>query len=504
MGTKREFIVREGSLQERFLNSREKVQFYGGGYGNGKTSCSCVKAIQLMKDYPGSNGAVLRSTLPKLKATTLKEFFKWLPESWIQSWNQTDRSLILKNGSQCTFTYLSQQGKGESTTSNVLSATFDWVLIDQFEDPEFSYKDFTDLLGRLRGTAPYNGDDATMPKTGPRWLFFLTNPTRNWIYQKIVKPIHIFNKTGLISEDLLYDKVHYEKTGEVKLIIDMIEGSTYENKDNLPEDFIRTLENTYTGQMRDRYLKGEWAGYEGLIYPDFDLGLHVVPSNDMERYLRESYGKYNMKFIEGYDYGLASPSCYLCAFTDGFGNVNIIDGFYLKETEVEEQAKLIKGIRERYGIEKRSEIMADPAIFRRGSGKTIADIFWDNGIYMGRGDNNILSGIQKVTSYMKAVKAHKNPYTGDFPAPHIFVSEKLQFYINEISGYYWKKDTTGTQYEDIPTDKDDHSMDAMKYMLTREPEVATIFTSANETFEQKIRKWHEVSDEPTNKQPWRV
>ena len=46
-----EFIVREGSLQEKFLNSRNKVQFYGGGYGNGKTSCACIKAIQIMKDY---------------------------------------------------------------------------------------------------------------------------------------------------------------------------------------------------------------------------------------------------------------------------------------------------------------------------------------------------------------------------------------------------------------------------------------------------------------------
>ena len=33
------YRVIEGSLQERFLNLRTKIQMYGGGFGNGKTSC---------------------------------------------------------------------------------------------------------------------------------------------------------------------------------------------------------------------------------------------------------------------------------------------------------------------------------------------------------------------------------------------------------------------------------------------------------------------------------
>lgn len=501
---KREFIVREGSLQEQFLGSRNKIQFYGGGYGNGKSSCACVKAINIMKDYPGSNGAVLRASLPKLKETTMKEFFKWLPENWVQAFNKADRSLILKNGSQATFTYLSQQGKGDSTTSNVLSATFDWILVDQFEDPEFSYKDFVDLLGRLRGTAEYVGDDPTMPRSGPRWLFFLTNPTRNWIYQKIIKPIHMFKKSGVIHEDLLYDKGVYAKTGEVKLIIDIVEGSTYDNKDNLPEDFIATLENTYTGQMRARFLEGEWAGYEGLVYPDFDLGINVVPHSDMVGLLNQLNGRWNFKFIEGYDYGLAAPSCYLLSFMDGAGNIHIIDGFYKKETTPEDQASLIKSIRARYGVENRHDVKADPAIFRRGAGNTISDAFWNAGIYMSRGDNNILSGIQKVTSYMKNVSAHVNPYTKDFPSPHLYVSDTLQFFINEISGYYWKKDSSGTAYEDMPTDKDDHAMDALKYMLTDEAEVATILTNTRESLQERLSKWSELDDAKPNKEPWRV
>ena len=81
------YRVIEGSLQERFLNLRTKIQMYGGGFGNGKTSCGCMKCLQIMHDYPGCHGAILRETLPKVTGTTMKEFFKWCPKQWIKSFN---------------------------------------------------------------------------------------------------------------------------------------------------------------------------------------------------------------------------------------------------------------------------------------------------------------------------------------------------------------------------------------------------------------------------------
>ena len=40
-----EYRIIDGSLQDRFMKLRTKIQFYGGGFGNGKTSGTCVKAI---------------------------------------------------------------------------------------------------------------------------------------------------------------------------------------------------------------------------------------------------------------------------------------------------------------------------------------------------------------------------------------------------------------------------------------------------------------------------
>jgi hypothetical protein len=68
----------EGSVHWDFFRSRAKIQFMGGGYGNGKTTASVVlKALVFARDYPGSSGLIARATYPKLNDTIRKEFLKW-------------------------------------------------------------------------------------------------------------------------------------------------------------------------------------------------------------------------------------------------------------------------------------------------------------------------------------------------------------------------------------------------------------------------------------------
>lgn len=493
MGTLPEYRIIEGSLQDRFMKLRTKIQFYGGGFGNGKTSGTCVKAIQLMKDYPGSHGAILRETLPKVTTTTMKEFFKWLPPTWIKSFNKQERVLTLINGSTCVFSYLAQQGSGSDTTSNVLSATFDWALIDQVEDPGIVYKDFTDLLGRLRGSAKYVGDDPTMPKTGPRWLFLACNPTRNWVYKKLIEPYQYYKRTGIVKPDLIYN------TNKNELMIEVVEGSTYENKDNIPEDFIETLEMTYTGQMKDRFLKGEWAGYEGLVYPNFDIGRNVVPHDWIVEYYKELITKYRIEIIQGFDYGIAVPSCYMWGFVDPHGNIFIVDGYYEKEKTIDQIAEGILSIKMNYNLYE-EDILGDPAIFNRSIARgtetlSIADIFYqDHGIRMIPAQNDIIAGITKVSGYLNISENHQNPFTKNYNAPYLYVSDKLQFFIDEISNYYWKSDAKGNYDTDKPVDKNDHAMDTLKYMLTFRPNIGTLITQTRRKSSIPL-DWYEEKDE---------
>lgn len=494
--TKRAYRIHEGSLQEQFDALRCKVQVYGGGFANGKTAAACVlKALKLAKDYPGCNGLIARSTYPKLNDTIRAEFLKWCPKHWIKSFPMSangSNTCTLVNGSTINFRYVAQQGsaQGEQSTSNLLSATYDWAIIDQIEDPEIVEKDFDDILGRLRGMTPYQGDDPTMPRTGPRWFIITCNPTRNWVYKRIIKPVHVYNETGQIGPLLLCERdvdteeAILDEDGKPKMLVEVVEGSTYENAANLEPDFIKTLESTYRGAMKDRFLLGGWGSYEGLVYPAFDEVSHMLSYDDVMDYLGDLKQQfYEVNFLEGYDFGIAVPSCYLCGFTDAWGNVFIVDGFYEKGEDfaVEEQRDEIKRLRDVYGVYGNPPILSDPAIFRRTSasnrtiGQSTADILYDNGqgVRVVRGNNDILNGIIKVSAYLAPSRMHRHPLTGDHGAPHLYITDNLQFVADEFGSYMWNVNSKGDR-DDKPRDKDDHAMDTIKYMLSRRPEISKL------------------------------
>lgn len=485
---KHSYIVKDGSLAERFRQSRNKIQIIGGGFGNGKTTNVCIRALELAREYPGSNGLMARSTYPKLNDTLRKEFLKWCPKNWIKSFpmsNNGSNTCTLTNGSTINFRYVQQTTRGEETgTSNLLSATYDWIVVDQIEDPEIVEKDFLDLLGRLRGKTPYIGTDPTMPRSGPRFCILTCNPTRNWFYKKVVRPYHMYMQSGKMQEGLLVErdedgKVVLGTDGKPHVLLDLFEGSTYENAHILDRDFIMTLESTYTGQMRERFLLGHWGAYEGLVYPEYNDLVHTVDTKDMIDLLQGMRANgYNINFFEGYDFGLASPSCYGLWFVDNDGNAMLLDGYYQKELDPGVQSDRIRAIRSRWSVDDDNYVFADPSIFRRTGGNTsqdstVAALFEKNGIRMRRGNNDVLGGIAKVSSYLHIRRFHRNPFSGMSGAPSIFVSRDLGWFADEIGNYYWAKDGKG-EMNDKPNDKNDHAMDMTKYALTDVPDVSRV------------------------------
>lgn len=498
-----QYNLMEGGLQQQFQDSRAKIQIFGGGFGNGKTTAAVIKTLQCARDYPGANILLARSTYPKLNDTLRKEFLKWCPKAWIERQNLSQDNVVeLKNGTVINFRYIAQQGKNtESSTSNLLSATYDLIVVDQMEDPEITEKDFNDLLGRLRGNAAYTGSDPTMPSSGPRWFIIMVNPTRNWVFKKLVKPLQD-RKVGIANPDLIVD-------ADGNPMVELFEGSTYTNKENLPEDFIATLEATYKGQMKERFLLGLWGAFEGLVYPMYDPQVHVMSHGDMMAYLDKLLMEhYVPTWIESYDHGIAVQSCYSLAFVDHDNNVFDLDGFYEKEQTIEQLADRIKAIRRTYkdfvNPNELRPILADPQIFRRTSGSakvvgvSVAGMFNELGIRMQRANNDIISGVAKVQSYLSLDRGHKHPITGVYEAPRLYFSANQPWIDQEVVDYIWHRDTRG-EYEDKPMDRNDHAMDRVKYMLTHRPRIAML-KPPKPIIPPKYMKWGEQSDnnDPVN------
>ena len=485
MATKRYKIV-EGGMHDKFHKSTAKVQFLGGGFGNGKTAAACVKALKLCKEYPGCNGLVARSTYPKLNDTIRREFLLWCPAHWIKRMPSRDENtLILKNGSTVNFRYVAQQGKQtEDSKSNLLSATYDWIIVDQLEDPEFSHKDFMDLMGRLRGNTEYIGDDRGMPRFGPRWFICTLNPTRNWCYREIIKPLHDYTQRGIISDKLLCEVDNDGRPildgGRPKPLIELFEGSTYENVENVGEDYIRGMLSTYTGSMRERFIFGRWGALSGLIYPQFDETIHLVSDQDAREYLRQlRLSGYEPVFMEGYDHGLSRHSCYGIFYSDDDANVFLLDGFRVSELTIADAASHIHRIRAEVGAEagELKPIYADPDVFRRKTGnartvgETVAGLFEDYGIKMQRGNNDIASGIAKNWQYLTPLPMHEHPITGLRMSPHFYVADRCTWFVDEITEYYFQRDGSD-ETTDKPVDRNDHAMDMWKYAMTPRPKLA--------------------------------
>lgn len=472
-----QYVIKENNIHHQFFKSRAKIQIFGGAYANGKTAAMCVKAITIAKDYPGLNALIARSTYPKLNDSTRKEFYKWIPHEWVKRWpTKDDNTMILHNGSTINFRYAKQQGgSGEHKTSNLLSNTYDLIVVDQMEDPEFSAKDLPDLLGRLRGSAEYVGDDVTMPPTGPRWILIGVNPTAGWIYKQWIREYLNYKEYGLISNKLAHMLSEYE-TDTVEDLIEVITGSTMDNAHNLGDDVIRTMKATYTGVMRERFLEGSWNVLDGLVYPDFNEDIHMVEPNQIHEWIASARPHIHLEAI---DYGIASPACYLLAMRDKHMNNVVVDGFHEPELTIENIIERIKDIRTKWNIHPKTinDIYADPSMFKRitrnsqQAGESIRTLLWNDGRGVGlrRGNNEILSGIIKVRSYLRVRDYHVNPFTKTKGSPFIFFNrDTMQFLNDEIVDYYFAENTDGTM-DDKPRGINDHAMDALKYLLTDAP-----------------------------------
>lgn len=496
MGIK-EFRVVENSEQHKFISSQLDIVGYTGGYGNGKTAALCVDALTVATSYEEARVLVGRATRPKLDDSTKPELKKWIAEDWVERWD-SDRNpnIVLKNGTRIEFRHIRQEGKGKGEEqSNLLSATYDAIYVDQLDDPEFGYKDFADLIGRLRGTARYTGDNPNMPPVGPQRFRFTANPTRNWLFRELVNPFFVYRKTGIVNEKL---KPFFL---DGKCIVEVFNAPTSANERNTGKRYAQRMNAAFRGSMNKRYIQGDWAAYEGLVYPDFDETVHMVQREEMERFIRNAIIKGEVGILEAYDYGQAVPSCYGLAFVDSRGDIFLVDGFYQANYLIKDQATRIKEIRNDWGIVPTDPIFADPQLFKSKNatrdkvGETVAQLFGNEGIDFQRGANAIEAGIAKVASYLQVDARHLHPIKQTFGSPRFHISSHLDWFANEAVDYYWNKNITGLNV-DKPRDVNDHAMDMAKYLLTKRGKVmGMVRPSLRDRLPPAFLQWHEVEQQ---------
>lgn len=381
------------SKQQQFHDDDSQFRAFIGGVGSGKTIAGCIETLLFCIRNPGCLFVIATPTYPMLRDTTLREFFKWCPKELIKSYNRGENILKLINGSEI----LGRSLDDPRTIDRIRGLTIAGFWIDEGSmSPELAWKV---LLARLR-QKPY--ELRGWITTTPRGF--------NWIYDKFVK----------------------DKRENYSMV-------TCSSRDNpyLTKEYIAELEANYSGVFARQEIEGQFVGFEGLVYSDFDRRQHV-----------KDIDKTNLnKFIAGVDWGYTNPSVILVIGIDYDNRYYVIEEFYERKILIEDLIGIAKSLRDKYDI---SMFYCDP------SEPQFIYQFRDKGLNAVGGDNEIRPGINAVSTKLRI--------RGD-GQPALFVNTICRNTVTEFENYRYPEGTSEKPTQENPIKLYDHALDALRYAM---------------------------------------
>lgn len=395
-----------------FHSSNNFIKVLVGGYGSGKTRMAVEELLQLLLENQGMRIGVFRKTMQSLNDTTLHEFLGMLPDE-VGDFNKNNNTFTSINGSECIF-------RGLDKPSKMKSLNLAAVIIDEAD--EITREDFNTLLSRVRQKRK-DGQDY------PYVIILILNPVEetHWIYELCTKEHQKYDKQGGLLE------LHL---------------SSYDNKENLPDDYIPNLEATLSADEIKMMINGEWGRINrGMgVYSDaFSLQLHV----------KDIPYKPGMMIIRGWDFGVKRPACVVC-IKDTYGRKNIYREILGRDEYLDHFApRVLQMCDGLFGKNYPTIDYCDPRGHdRNDTGRTSVDVLNEFGVYpIGeRGMRAYVDpGIRMVRSELQTLVAGQ---------PKLTVSPEAKIVINAMNGGYVYDD----RGEVVKDGYFDHLMDAYRYV----------------------------------------
>ena len=438
------FSTKDMPGQRQYMRSLAWRLLYSGSFGAGKSRVGCEKGLMLSLKYPGNVGAIMRKTYMSLRNTTMQTFFRYvMPPTMQESYNKEEHKLRLINGSEILFLGLDSDIK-------IGSMELGWAYVDEaIEIPEDTWVMLDGRVGRL-------------PHIPFSQLMATTNPAG---------PGHYLYKTFFLSGD---------KNNEV------IEANSLDNP-YLSDDYRAKL-TQYKGKYYERYVLGRWISYEGAVYDMVDPRSVVVDAFKLPehwpRYLGIDFG-YSNPFVcqwwvdvpqdEEYDPKddpfAHDRECHCDSAERGESDLAPMSLHHYTRC----MGNYIRGLYMYREIYMSKRTVAQHAITIKRYNDPITWAFADhdaedratleeNGILTVKATKEISPGLQTVTRQFDQGRIH---YFQGALVEHDQDLEELGKPIStfeELSGYLWSS-ATQRNVREIPQDRDNHGMDAMRYVV---------------------------------------
>lgn len=395
-----------------------------------------------------SNGRTLitAQSLQQVKEAVLPELEKFLPPWFILKQTKTPLpKYTLVNGHEIIIYASNDEEKLRS-----LNLTAFWII----EASGVDYSIFVQLTTRLRNRAAIVKDKEGNEVEHNYIGIVESNPSEGWIRDEF-----------LLRSDKIYASKSVDTSSYDRLKVKKPEKSYHSFLSATPDN--KFLHKSFISDMcvgkSDKWIRKNVYCYlevkDGAVYPDWKACL-VDPFPIPDNWLR----------IFGFDKGWTDQTCLCCGAIDTKKGVcYLYDEYYVSEKPVTYHARRIR--EKVMGHKLYKNIIADPSVRNRNDrdGVSYRDYFYNvSGLWLEEGNNSIFDGIERVRDFM---------YQGKLK---IFTScVNLN---QEGQKYEWKKGKDGI-ITDTPVDKENHLMDAMRYLVMALPydlkEITTDSASQN-------------------------
>jgi len=323
-----------GEKQKQFFDSRAKYTAYGGARGGGKSWALRRKLVLMCLNYSGLSVLLLRRTYPELRENHIRPLLAEL--SGIARYTDTRKCFEFPNGSRINLGYCDN----EDDVNRYQGQEYDIIGFD--EATHFSEYQFQTIKACLRGANDH-----------PKRIYLTCNPGgvgHGWVKRLFIERNY---RNGEKASDYAF-----------------IPASVYDNDILLQKDpeYLERLESL-PSELKRAWLYGDWNVFAGQFFPEFSENIHVVTPFEVPRH---------WKRYCAIDYGLDMLAAMFIAMSPE-GEAFVYDEVHIPGLIVSEASKKILEKADGVGV-----FIAPSDLWSRqkDSGKSIAELFSDNGVYL--------------------------------------------------------------------------------------------------------------------------
>lgn len=365
--------------QVAFLEATARYVCYGGARAGGKSWVVRFKACLMAMARPGIKQMIVRRSYPELNENHILPLRELL--AGVARYNDKEKSIFFPNGSRIKFSYCANPGDELQYSGQ------EWDIIYLDEAQQLSESAFNAIRATNRGVNEH-----------PKRIYVTCNPGgvgMTWI------------RRLFIERDFTEDENPDDYVFIQALVTDNL--ALMESD----PDYIKHLESLPPAQ-RAAWRYGDWYSYEGRFFAEFKNDSHVVEPFPIPSHWRR---------YRAIDYGLDMLAVLWIA-VDEMGFEYVYRELHEPGLVAAEAARKIVSysVNDDGTPEKIDDTFAPPDLWSRtkDSGRDIAELFAENGVWFTRANPERIGGWQLLKEHLRSVSSPDGD--GEVPRLRVFRS----------------------------------------------------------------------------------